>query len=1107
MNVEERGNVTRLNFRRKRRQKDLRQIRSGILEVRSVAFSSLKTVARLRSGVHRSPGSIALLWITIVSFLLSASVSAPGAYCETNRISNGATAVRLPNGLRVLLIEEHAFPTISCQTWYHAGSMNDPPGASGTCHVVEHLLTECAKGSAGSLARQLVSNGGKFDAFTSDDFTVFVENLPASKLDLALLIQAERLKTREFTKTEMDLAVRQVLQELDSGAKNYDRLLMKEVRSLVYTRHPYKNLPAGLTDDVKALTPALVNDFIRENFNPQNATVVLAGDISPAETLTHIQNLLGSGIAAKRRFGQLTSAPHLVPSEPDQIGERRVYLKYGGKRHKLVVAFRAPGANEPNTAAAIVLESLLGSTTGGLLKEQIIDTKIGDAVSSAFELKKQPGQLVLSVEAPSAANTSKMLSAVEDLCDKIKEGGFDESDLNEARKRAAFHFLKQKIGPYKNAFQLGLFDSLGKLDQAQDWQKQLEAVSKQDITRLAASYLVPNRRSVGFLLSTANTASSQKTAQNSMPAHTAPNVVAPRVSSGLSCGRQLAMPPETTEITRSQFGNMQIAAYSDRGTLKSYEAVDDDSGSSSGAGGTSKLAADSTSTASDTTSDKGLSKTASIGATLGTGTSSSTSTGTSSSPSASTRSSSTTPATTVSTLATTVSAPTAPNSLSSSTRNISGPSRVGQFTLNNGIRVYVLSVESSPVIRVSGAVRAGQVYDPDNKPGLSDVVVALMNGGSAKITKENSVRMQNQIGLDKSDQIRFFEGREQIRFTTSCLGQDLGTQLKLIRNHLTDPLIDETNLSNARNAVANSIKRRQNTPEDRANRILLQNLLSNASKFNPPDPHDSWASVLKITAEDVNAFKANNIAPSTTSIVLSGNIDQDVAQRLVASAFRDWSGKAKAPAIGTQPNKRQVTKVTLPLEDATKLDIALGRLLPVPVNKNNYVRLLLVDCALTKHPLYARLINSSRMKVEITDAMNMHSTLLPLSQQCAWILNFQVTEAELRGIAGSVKQQLREIGTAGLSAQELNEMKRFVAGQICVTRLCDTAGSADSVIDALSMDREADYWFRQPSRVEQTTLGDMNQFIKDDFQVERACLVATGNKKAIKLVPSFKRGN
>src|SRR5579885_1772890 len=328
----------------------------------------------------------------LLSFLVACGLFIPdyNGFCQTAaKVSDGTTGIRLQNGLKVILIEEHAFPTVSCQVWFHAGSTSDPAGASGMCHVVEHLLTENSKGPSGSLARQLISNGGKFDAFTSDDFTVFIENLPPSQLELALSLQAQRLNAKQFGKKEVDVAIQQVLQETEGGAKNYERLLARELRSLSYSRHPYRNWPSGLAEETKDLTPNVVNDFCKENFSPQNATLIVAGDINPADALPLIQKTLGP-IA-----GGAKPAPHLIPREPEQAGERRIYLKYPGKKNKVMVAFHAPSAVESDAAAATVLEHLLGSTSAGLLK-QLTDNKVCDSASAAYELKKEPGQLVVS---------------------------------------------------------------------------------------------------------------------------------------------------------------------------------------------------------------------------------------------------------------------------------------------------------------------------------------------------------------------------------------------------------------------------------------------------------------------------------------------------------------------------------------------------------------------------------------------------------------------------------------------------------------------------------------------------------------------------------------
>ncbi len=1151
--------------------------------------------------------------LVFLSLLLSVAQATP-ANCQTSTTQPGdAKTVKLKNGLRVLLIEEPAFPILSCQLWLRTGSLNDPSGGSGTCHVIEHLLAETMKANGGSLARQLVGSGGRFDAFTSDDFTVFLENLPVSQLELALNLQAERLKEKSFSQPQLTEAVRQVTQELEGANRNPDRTLMREVRSLVYTRHPYKNLPAGIEEEIKALTPQTVTNYFNNYFVPSNAILVIAGDIKQSQVMSLVEKQLGS-LREKS-----ASAPLAVPSEPVQPGERRVYLKYGGKKNKVLVAFHAPAATEANAASAAVAECLLGNSASGLLTDNLIANKICDSCSTAFELRKQPGMFAITLEGSGTSNPSKMLSTVEEICDKIKDGGFDEASLAEAKKHALFSWQKNKMGPYRRAFQLGLFDAINKLDQADLWQKQIEAVTKQDVMRLAATYLVPAKRCVGFMLAQA-TPSPQKTAfvdsqddsavaaersfvnkqigiskfatkldkaiaESSLrhyraltdlarlqaaaydpylqgsrtdgtdePSDEAPDSIEESgdlkpsgskpgdtsstasptnekktnsdTSSPASTSKDDSKPTSTTDkkdTSSKQDTPSKTDASSKRDNSSKSDSSKQDSSSKTDA--TSKQNTSSktdsspkpdASTKQDASSQTDASAKQDTSSQHNTSQSSSTNTSTQTAPPPTSGGSSSTTKTTAPSqattspfttpAATTQSSPPSPAQAAGSSPPAVGlRNNMTQHVLGNGIRLLIFRVASSPVIRIAGAVRAGHVYDPVAKPGISDVTVALMNAGSAKISKENSTNMQTQIGLDRGDQIRFSEGREYISFTTNCLVQDLPVQLKLISHHLTDPLMDDTSLSAARNSVAGAIKRRQNTTQDRANRLLLQNLLSDKSQFNPPGPHELLASVLKITADDVNQFRTNYVGPATTTIVMAGNIDAQNAQRLVSTAFKDWQSKARTQTLSAAANKRQVTKVNLPTDDAVKVELAIGRLLSTPASKPEYTRLLLSDCALLKHPLYARLTNQNKLKDVLDDSISMHSTIMPLSSQCAWILNVRSSEQKLRGITGAIKQQFKELGTTGLSNQELNEMKRFIGGQVSVNRLADVVTSADSIIDAVATEREPDYWFSLPSNIDKTNLNDVNAFIKDEFQPDKSCVVIAGSKEAIKQLPSLRR--
>ncbi|MBK7841921.1 MAG: insulinase family protein [Candidatus Obscuribacter sp.] len=229
----------------------------------------------------------------------------------------------LPNGLKVLILEEHSFPVFSSMV-FTVLDLATKIWAKGLSHPVEHLLFDrVGKYRKGEIGAIIARNGGMFNGFTSDDFTVYFETMAPTKLDLALKIEADRMRLANFSQEEVAAEIKRIEKELELEAKDQANLLVKEVRSAAFQRHPYKNPTIGWSTDVQKLTFDDVKRHYKEYYQPGNATLVIVGDIDATAALANVRKHF-AGIAA----GELPRPLRVV--EPAQRAEKRVYLKYGG---------------------------------------------------------------------------------------------------------------------------------------------------------------------------------------------------------------------------------------------------------------------------------------------------------------------------------------------------------------------------------------------------------------------------------------------------------------------------------------------------------------------------------------------------------------------------------------------------------------------------------------------------------------------------------------------------------------------------------------------------------------------------------------------------------
>src|SRR5256885_2658527 len=229
----------------------------------------------------------------------------------------------LPNGLTVVLSEDHSTPIDDLQIWYHVGSKNEKPGRTGFAHLFEHMMFKGSKNVEPEAHTSHISSvGGQSNAYTTDDETVFWETVPAQYLPLALWLEADRMATLRIDKdtftTEREVVKEERRMRIDN--QPYGRL-QEIIYDQAFTTHPYKHATIGSMQDLEAASIDDVRDFYNTYYVPANATNALVGDFESAQAMDLVTKYLGRVPKAER------PVPRDVPKEPPQVQERRVTLQ------------------------------------------------------------------------------------------------------------------------------------------------------------------------------------------------------------------------------------------------------------------------------------------------------------------------------------------------------------------------------------------------------------------------------------------------------------------------------------------------------------------------------------------------------------------------------------------------------------------------------------------------------------------------------------------------------------------------------------------------------------------------------------------------------------
>jgi len=276
----------------------------------------------------------------------------------------------LPNGLKVLLVEEPKAPVVTIQVWYKVGSRNEPIGKTGISHMLEHMMfagTPSIGPKQFSLTVQ--RNGGVDNAYTTSDYTAYYENFAADRVLFGLELEADRMAHLLIGEKQFQPERQVVIEERRLRIEDQPASVLGEVmRATAFLAHPYRWPVIGWLSDIEGYTREDLVQYYRTYYAPNDATLVVAGDIKKDDLLPRIQALFG-------KIPRGPDPPKLVTVEPPQRGERRVSVKKEAELPLVFAVYHAPNLTHPDTYALDILAYVLGGGQSARLHQRIVYEK------------------------------------------------------------------------------------------------------------------------------------------------------------------------------------------------------------------------------------------------------------------------------------------------------------------------------------------------------------------------------------------------------------------------------------------------------------------------------------------------------------------------------------------------------------------------------------------------------------------------------------------------------------------------------------------------------------------------------------------------------------
>jgi zinc protease len=404
----------------------------------------------------------------------------------------------LSNGMKVLLVEVPKAPVVTVQVWYRVGSRNEVMGRAGLSHMLEHMMFKgTAKYPKGSFSRLIRKNGGIDNAFTSQDFTAYFENLAADRVELALELEADRMQglvldEGEFrTEREVVKEERRLRTEDDpQGA------LVEALFAQAFLSHPYHWPVIGWFADLDAMTLDDLQRHYDTFYSPNNATLIVVGDVRADALLPTIKQL----------FEPIPKGPspnQTLSAEPDQRGERRFILKREAQVPFVMMGFRVPNYASEDSYALAILESILSHGKSARLYQSLVyGQKNSLAVGADYSLMQTDPSLFYfySLVSP-GAKVEVVEQALHDEIARLQSELPSELELQRAKNQVEASHVFEQDSNFRRAMLLGQSESIGAgWRKADQFLARIRAVTAKDIQRVARQYLTQDNRTVGILV-------------------------------------------------------------------------------------------------------------------------------------------------------------------------------------------------------------------------------------------------------------------------------------------------------------------------------------------------------------------------------------------------------------------------------------------------------------------------------------------------------------------------------------------------------------------------------------------------------------------------------
>jgi len=430
------------------------------------------------------PASVLLtaLWMTI-----SCPIAVAG-------ISDNVKTTTLPNGIKVLVLENHKAPVATFNVFYKVGSRNEQFGRTGLSHLVEHLMFRGTKKlKPEEFSNIIQENGGMDNAFTTQDYTDYFEVINKDHLDVPIGLEADRMANFEPKGFDSERAV--VAEERRMRTEDNPEDALEEVtQAQAFVEHPYHWPVVGWMQDIQHLTLRDALDYHAMYYSPQNAIIVAVGDFDSAKVMKQIAE----------QFGSIKNGPKPLPMplvEPPQDGQRRTVLRHAANLPAFIEGWHVPTLKSSDAYALEVAGEILSDgRSSRLYKDLVIDKRMVVGAGADYDMTSfDPPLFAISGQLRPGVKIDDVLAEVDTQIKQMQDTTVSDDELQKAKNLEQAQFVYGQDSIFREAMMLGVYEMLGDYHMVDRYLSAIDKVTAADVQRVMQKYLVAQNRTIGLL--------------------------------------------------------------------------------------------------------------------------------------------------------------------------------------------------------------------------------------------------------------------------------------------------------------------------------------------------------------------------------------------------------------------------------------------------------------------------------------------------------------------------------------------------------------------------------------------------------------------------------